>query len=172
MKGASPEDYAENMRQMRAAREGFPIIKQGIAFHSHMVTQVPGFMYGDLQGGGFHANRAPLTEKGLKHIVACIAAMKEVCGDEVGLALDCGPGFVVPDAIRLARAVEPLNVMWLEDMITGDYTPYVLADLYREVTAKTSTPIHTGEQIYLRQNFVELIERQAVGVLNQPLVAG
>ena len=165
MSGVSPEDYAENMRRMRAAKEGFPIIKQGIAFHSQMATQVPDFMYGDLQGGGFHAHRAPLTEKGFKHIVACIEAMKEVTGDEVGLALDCGPGFVVPDAIRLARAVEPLNVMWLEDMITGDYTPYVLADLYREVTMKTSTPIHTGEQIYLRQNFVDLIEKRAVNVV-------
>ena len=66
----------------------------------------------------------------------------------------------VPDAIRLAKALEPLNVMWLEDLITGDYTPYVLADLYRDVTRSTSTPIHTGEQIYLRQNFNELIEKQ------------
>ena len=79
-------------------------------------------------------------------------------GDEVGLALDCGPGWMVPDALKLARALEPLNVMWLEDMITGDYTPYVLADLYKQVTPYTTTPIHTGEQIYLRHNFKELIE--------------
>ena len=58
-------------------------------------------------------------------MIACVEAMKDVLGDEVGLALDCGPGWMVPDAIRLAKAVEPLNVMWLEDMITGDYTPYV-----------------------------------------------
>ena len=173
MKGASPEDYAENMRQMRAAKEGFPIIKQGIAFHSNMIREVPDFVYGEVQSGGFHANRAPLTEKGFKHIVACIEAMKEVCGDEVGLALDCGPGFMVPDALRLAKAVESLHVMWLEDMITGDYNPYVLADLYREVTAQTSTPIHTGEQIYLRQNFVDLIEKRAVNVVGpDPLDVG
>ena len=34
-----------------------------------------------------------LTERGLKHVVACVEAMKEVLGDEVGLALDCGPGW-------------------------------------------------------------------------------
>ncbi len=33
------------------------------------------------------------------------------------------------------------------------------------MTASTSTPIHTGEQIYLRQNFRDLIERQAVRVV-------
>jgi len=91
--------------------------------------------------------------------------MKAVLGDEVGLALDCGPGFMVPDAIRLAKALEPLNVMWLEDLVTGDYTPYVMADVYREVTQGTTTPIHTGEQIYLRQNFRELIEQHAVRII-------
>ncbi len=165
MSGASPDDYAANMRQMKAAKEGFSIIKQGVAFHSGMVRDVPDFFYGEKQPGGFHPNRGPLTEKGLKHIVACVEAMKDVLGDEVGLALDCGPGFMVPDAIRLAKAVEHLNLMWLEDMVTGDYNPYVMADLYREVTRSTSTPIHTGEQIYLRQNFKELIERKAVNVV-------
>jgi L-alanine-DL-glutamate epimerase-like enolase superfamily enzyme len=37
--------------------------------------------------------------------------------------------------------------------------------VYREVTRATSTPIHTGEQIYLRQNFRELIETHAVRVV-------
>ena len=79
--------------------------------------------------------------------------------------LDCGPGFVVPDAIRLAKAVEGMNVAWLEDMLTGDYVPYVLADNYREVTQSTSTRIHTGEQLYLRQNFVELIEGRCLDIV-------
>ena len=30
--------------------------------------------------------------------------MKAVLGDEVGLALDCGPGWMVSDAIRFAKA--------------------------------------------------------------------
>lgn len=165
MGGSEPEHYAKVMQQMKDSPEGFSIIKQGIAFHSPMPIEVPDFSYGTLQSGPPHPNRGPLTEKGLKHIIACVEAMKAVTGDEVGLALDCGPGFTVPDAIRLAKALEPYNLMWLEDMITGDYTPYVMADLYREVTRATSTPIHTGEQIYLRQNFRELIETKAVNII-------
>jgi L-alanine-DL-glutamate epimerase-like enolase superfamily enzyme len=165
MSGHSPEDYAENMSKMKASKEGFSIIKQGIGFHSGMVGQVPDLFYGDRVSGPPHANRGLLTERGLKHIIACVEAMKSVLGDEIGLALDCGPGWMVPDAIRLAKALEPLNVMWLEDLITGDYMPYVLADVYRDVTRSTSTPIHTGEQIYLRQNFRELIETHAVNII-------
>ena len=165
MAGHTPQHYAENMAKMKEAKEGFSIIKQGIGFHSAMPSQVPDYFYGELGGGGRHPNRGLLTERGLKHTIACVEAMKEVLGDEVGLALDCGPGWTVPDAIRLAKALEPLNVMWLEDLITGDYVPYVLADLYREVTRSTSTPIHTGEQIYLRQNFKELFEKQAINIV-------
>jgi L-alanine-DL-glutamate epimerase-like enolase superfamily enzyme len=185
MTGTQPEDYANNVALMKKAPHKFSIIKMGVGFHSRMASNVPDFFFGkrafsrspvkntpeDPRTGRSrpksapHPNRGPLTEKGLKHIIACVEAMKDVLGDEIGLALDCGPGHTIPDSIRLAKALEPMNLMWLEDLITGDYTPYVLADLYREVTTSTTTPIHTGEQIYLRQHFRELIEQKAVRVL-------
>jgi L-alanine-DL-glutamate epimerase-like enolase superfamily enzyme len=165
MRDYSPESFAENTAKMKASPEGFSIIKQGIGFHSPMPNRIPNYFFGEPQTMGRHPNRGLLTERGLKHTIACVEAMKEVLGDEVGLALDCGPGWVLPDAIRLARALESLNITWLEDLITGDYTPYVLAEQYRDLTTQTSTPIHTGEQIYLRQNFMELIERRAVRVI-------
>ncbi len=169
----TPEGYAENMKKMKASPEGFSIIKESISFHSAMISQIPNFTYGEVNRGAPHANRGLLTEKGIKHILACVEAMKDVLGDEVGLALDCGPGWMVPDAIRVAKALEPLNVMWMEDTITGDYMPYVMADVYREVTRSTSTPIHTGEQIYLRQNYRELIEQHAVNIIGpDPLDVG
>src|SRR5258705_4897878 len=81
-----------------------------------------------------HANRGLLTEKSMKQIIACVEAMKSVLGDEIGLGLNCGHVWMVPDAIRVAGAVDPFNIMWMEDLITGDYTHYTLADVYREVT--------------------------------------
>jgi L-alanine-DL-glutamate epimerase-like enolase superfamily enzyme len=167
-RGYQAEDYAEDVRKMKARPEGFTIVKQGIAFHSEMKRAVKDFYYGEPSPRSpFHGalDRGLLTERGLKHVITCVEAMKEVLADEIGLALDCGPGWTVPDAIRVAKALEPLNLMWLEDMITGDYVPYVNTDVYREVTTATTTPIHTGEQIYLRQNFKELIERHAVRII-------
>lgn len=165
--GQRPEDYAEMVRQMKAEPEGFTIVKQGIAFHSPMKHEVPGFIYGEpkTESHAQHVTRGMLTERGLNHVVACVTAMKEVLGDEIGLALDCGPGWSLPDAIRLAKAVETLNILWLEDLLTGDYIPWVDADVYRELTRTTSVPIHTGEQIYNRHNFKELIETNAVRIV-------
>ena len=165
--GHTPAHYAAEAKRMMALPEGFTIVKQGMAFHSQMKHAIPDFFMGERAEGAFHGwpERGLLTERGMNHTLDCVAAMKEVLGDKVGLALDLGPGWMLPDAIRFARAVEKHNLMWLEDMLTGDYIPYVNADQYRELTLSTTTPIHTGEQIYLRQNFKDLIEKKAVRVI-------
>lgn len=168
--GLEPQDYADSIKRMKDAAEGFTIIKQGIGFHSRQGSEAPDFFYGQpaksySPANPPHPNRGPLTENGLKRFIACVDAMKKVLGDQVGLALDCGPGYMLSDAIRLAKALEPYNLMWMEDLLTGDYTPYVMADIYKELTRSTTTPIHTGEQIYLRQNYRELIETNAVRVI-------
>jgi L-alanine-DL-glutamate epimerase-like enolase superfamily enzyme len=167
MGGSSPEHYAADCKRMMALPEGFTIIKQGVAFHSAQKKDFPGFYYGEPSPNPFHGalDSGLMTERGMNHVIDCVAAMKEVLGDKVGLALDCGPGWMPTDAIRFARAVEKYNLMWCEDMLTGDYVPFVNADVYRDLTQATSTPIHTGEQIYLRQNFKELIENRAVDVV-------
>src|SRR5437667_2102665 len=166
MNGQTPQDYAENMVKMKEAKEGFTLIKQAVGFHNPaMMRAMTNGWYDDPRTGAPHADRGLLTERGLKQVIACVEAMKKVLGDEIGLALDCGPGWTVKDAITFARALEPLHIAWLEDIITGDYTPYPNAELFREVTQSTSLPIHTGEQIYLRENFKDLIEKQAVNVI-------
>jgi len=166
MGGTTPEHYAADCKRMMALPEGFTIIKQGVAFHSAQ-KRVPGFFLGEVDENPFHGGieQGLMTERGLNHVIDCVAAMKEVLGDKVALALDCGPGWMPTDAIRFARAVEKYNPIWLEDMLTGDYIPYVNAEIYRDLTQSTSTPIHTGEQIYLRNNFKELIESRAVDVI-------
>ena len=172
--GYQPEDFAANMQKMKDLPESFSIIKQGIAFHgSPMVKNMPGYYYGEYVPKDRYPNRGVMTEKGFKLTVDCVIAMKEVLGDEIGLALDCGPGMTITDTLRLAQALEPMNLVWMEDAITGDYTPYVHPDYFLQVTPYTSTPIHTGEQIYLRHNFKDLIERNAVNVVGpDPLDVG
>jgi L-alanine-DL-glutamate epimerase-like enolase superfamily enzyme len=89
--GFEPEHYEDNVRKMKASPENFSIIKQGVSFHGPMATSVPGYYYGEVDKTSRHPNSGLMTEKGFKHLMACIEAMKEVCGDEVGLALGRGP---------------------------------------------------------------------------------
>jgi L-alanine-DL-glutamate epimerase-like enolase superfamily enzyme len=91
--------------------------------------------------------------------------MREALGTEIELALDLGPGWMLSDAIVLARALEPFRLAWMEDMLTGDTMPYVDVDAYCQLTASTTSPTHTGEQLYLRNNYLDLISKRAVRVV-------
>lgn len=167
MSGQTPQDYAENMARMKEAKEGFTLIKQAVGFHNPaMMKAIPDMWYDEPpRSGPPHMDAGVLTERGLDYIISCVEAMKKVLGSEIGLSLDCGPGWTVKDAITFARALEPLHITWVEDIITGDYSPYPNAEVFKQVTDATCTPIHTGEEIYLRENFKDLIEKQAVNVL-------
>ena len=165
MAALNPDDYALDVSRMRAAPEGFTLVKEPIAFHSRLPDEQPWLFHGQPRSGLPHPNAGPLTDRGLAHLIDCVAAMRRELGDEVGLALDCGPGWTVPDAIRFTRAIEGLGVTWVEDLLSGDYFPYTDVAAYREVTRATSTPTPTGEQLYLRQNLVELVEQRAVRVV-------
>ena len=160
-------DYVRWAEIAKALPEKFTMFKLPTSFHSSMVREVPEFFYGALQTDAPfpYPNRGVLTETGFRHLVECITAAKETLGPHYGMAVDAGPGYLAHDALRFAKALEPLHLLWVEDMITGDYVPFVNPDVYREVTPYTTTPIHTGEQIYLRQNFKPLIESHAVNVI-------
>ena len=112
MKGQMPKDYAENVQQMKEAKEGYTLIKMAVGFHNaNMMKAIPDMWYDEPRGGASHPNKGILTERGMNHILACAEAMKKVLGDQVGLALDCGPGFMIKDAITFAKACEPLRLL-------------------------------------------------------------
>jgi L-alanine-DL-glutamate epimerase-like enolase superfamily enzyme len=164
------QDYADFATKMKEAKEGYTLVKMPIGFHNtNMMTAIPDSWYGKNWSGSGPAapymDRGLMTQRGVDNAIACAEAARKALGEDVGLAFDCGPGWVVKDAIRFARAVEPLHLAWLEDIITGDYEPYPNAQVFKQVTDSTSTPIHTGEEIYLRENFKDLIETQAINVI-------
>jgi L-alanine-DL-glutamate epimerase-like enolase superfamily enzyme len=164
----TPQDYTELAQQVKEAKEGYTLVKFPVGFHNAaMMNSIPNAWYGQNWTGRNppYMDRGPMTESGIDHVVACVEATKKVFGDQIGLAFDCGPGWTPKDAIRFARAVEPYHLAWLEDLITGDYEPYPKAQVFKQVKDSTTTPIHTGEEIYLRENFMELIETQAVDVI-------
>jgi L-alanine-DL-glutamate epimerase-like enolase superfamily enzyme len=165
--GHTPDDYRAWADYGKSLPEGWTMFKLPTSFHSSMVADFPDFHYHEVQRDAPfpYPHKGLISELGLAHLVACVEAAKDQLGPGYELAIDAGPGYLPHDALRFARAVEHLHLLWIEDMITGDYSPYVNHDVYREVTRATTTPIHTGEQIYLRQNYKHLIESHAVNVI-------
>ncbi len=101
-----------------------------------------------------------LTNKAIRRMVEVVEAVTEVLGPDVELALDCHWSYNVTDAIRLATALEPFHLLWLEDPI-----PPENAEAMAQVCAATRTPICTGENLYTRHGFLPLIQQGACRII-------
>jgi D-galactarolactone cycloisomerase len=96
--------------------------------------------------------------------VARVAAARAALGEGVDLMVDAHGTFSVPEAKRFAAGVEPLAVRWFEEPVSADDRRGVAA-----VRASTTVAIAAGESEFTRFDFRDLIEREAVDVLQPDL---
>jgi L-alanine-DL-glutamate epimerase-like enolase superfamily enzyme len=105
-----------------------------------------------------------LTKKGLNKIVDYVAEVRSIAGDEIPIAADHFGHIGLDDCLRLGEALEPYNLAWLEDLV-----PWQLTDQWVQLERQLHTPVCTGEDIYLKDNFKPLIEAHAVNVVHPDL---
>lgn len=106
-----------------------------------------------------HANRH-IRPAEIDHKSAIVEAVVDRVGDRAEVAFDCHWSYTADSALRLARALEPFNIWWLEDPV-----PPENHDVQRNVTMNTTTPVAAGENVYRRHGHRTLIEGQGVDVL-------
>src|SRR5262249_27697240 len=93
-----------------------------------------------------------------------VGQLRAVIGMEIPLAADHFGHIGVNSCIRLARAMEKWNLAWMEDMV-----PWEFGDLLKQIRESTTTPILTGEDIYLKEDFMKLIELGALDMIHPDL---
>jgi L-alanine-DL-glutamate epimerase-like enolase superfamily enzyme len=109
-----------------------------------------------------------VTDKGIALLEEYVAAVREAVGMEVPLSMDHLGHLGVHSIIRLGKAYEKYNLSWIEDVIPWQYT-----DLLKHITDESPTPICTGEDIYLKEDFEVLCANHAVSKIHPDLaVAG
>lgn len=97
-----------------------------------------------------------LTHKDVRRIVKGMEIVRETLGPDADFAVEAHWRYDTTDVIRLARALEPVNPMWLEDPVPPDNI-----EAMERVTKSVNIPICTGENLYTRHGFRKLIEQQA-----------
>lgn len=102
-----------------------------------------------------------VTEKGIEKLSEYVAAIREAVGMEIPLSMDHLGHIGVNSAIRLGKAYEKYNLSWIEDVI-----PWQYMDLLAHITAESPTPTLTGEDIYLKEDFIKLCERHVVSKIH------
>lgn len=98
--------------------------------------------------------------KEMTHVISLIESIREAVGYEIDLAIDCHGQFDLPSAITLAKAVEPLRLLWLEEPVPAENI-----DALAQVRSSSSTVICTGENQYTRFEFLALFAKKAVDVI-------
>jgi L-alanine-DL-glutamate epimerase-like enolase superfamily enzyme len=107
---------------------------------------------------------AELTPKGLAMMADFVGQVRDIIGMDVPLSADHFGHIGLNSCIRLGKALEKYNMAWLEDMIPWQYT-----DLWKKITDAIDVPTLTGEDIYLKEPFVELARNHAVDILHPDL---
>ena len=93
-----------------------------------------------------------------------VAAVREAVGDDVKLMLDCHGKLSPTVAIELGHALEPLDLLFLEEPVPPRNVEAMLL-----VRNAVTVPLATGERMYNRWDFRTTIESQAVAVLQPDL---
>ena len=105
-----------------------------------------------------------ITPKGIDLMADYVAQVREAIGMEIPLAADHFGHIGVNSCIKLGKALEKYNMAWLEDMIPWQYT-----ELLKKISDAVNVPILTGEDIYLKEDFVKLAREHAVDMVQPDL---
>ncbi len=99
-----------------------------------------------------YATGIHVTEKGLDYLENYVREVREEIGYEVPLAVDHFGHVAIEDAIRFARRMEKYNIAWMEDLAPWQKTAHL-----QKFAQNSMVPLCTGEDIYLAENFEELL---------------
>ena len=115
---------------------------------------------------GFRAIKMKIGLGDPKLDLARIAAVREAIGPDVRLAVDANHCFTVPQAIRLGRAMEPLDILWFEEPISPEDR-----DGYVEVARALDMAVAGGENEFTRWGFRDTIARKAMDIVQPDVCA-
>ena len=149
-----PQAWREQVRAARAEKFGWTAFKfQG--------DGIPPKADPDYQEPGHDRYTRGLTLKDLRRIGRAMEIVRDELGPDVDFAVEAHWKYDVRDAIRMAKAIEPVQPMWLEDPVPPG-NPEAMA----RVAHAVEVPIATGENLYTRDGFRRLIELSGCDIVH------
>ncbi len=133
---------AEQMRQRKA--EGYTVIKTGVAKeHPADFVENPKFV---------------------KHAIDNFASLRDAGGDDMDIAIDFH-GSIPPQTSKLLiKEMEPYQPYFIEEPCQAQNL-----DVLAEIARSTHIPIATGERVYTKWGFREVLEKGAASIIQPDL---
>jgi L-alanine-DL-glutamate epimerase-like enolase superfamily enzyme len=174
---SDPKVYATRMKSR--IEKGFTFLKMD--FGVQLVKDIPGALIGagvwdqrkqwSEELGSYGMTKHPftriqITDLGLEKMVEYVHQVREIVGYEIPMSADHFGHIDMNSCIRLGNAVEKYQLAWLEDLV-----PWTFTDQWRQITEAINTPTLTGEDIYLKEAFIKLIDAKAVDMVHPDLAS-
>ncbi|HAK76022.1 MAG TPA: mandelate racemase/muconate lactonizing enzyme family protein [Runella sp.] len=177
---SDPSTFAKKLKETRLDK-GYTFLKMD--FGIGLLAGKPGMLIGDnvwklsqrdnktKTVGNYGMTKHPftriqITDKGLEYIAEYVSKIREGVGYNIPVSADHFGHFDVNTAIRLGKAVEKYQLAWLEDLVPWFYT-----DQWKQISDAIETPTLTGEDIFLKEEFIKLINAKAVDMIHPDLAS-
>jgi len=102
---------------------------------------------------------------GMKRNVELVEAVRDAVGYNVDLMADCWMGWNVQYTIKMAKKLRRFELTWLEEPIIPDNV-----DGYAKIRKAVETPIAAGEHEYTLWGFKELLQKEAVDIIQPDII--
>ncbi len=170
----SPDPTVTGQRLKKRMEQGFTFLKMDVMGFNRAegvmrslygaVELPPGISLAEVMRTQHMFTGIELNEGHIRRVCEYVEEVRRVTGPEVPLAADHFGHVGLNSCIRLGQALERFQLAWLEDMIPWQYT-----DLWKRITDAIHLPTCTGEDIYLKEPFLELCRSHAVDVIHPDL---
>jgi len=177
--GSTPAEQKEKIKY-RTEVQGYTWLKMDVSINQ--VRNIPGTLnnteimkQGSNQWQGGYMSYAntkhaftgvQITEKGLDELAKIVHEVREMVGYEIPISTDHYGHIDVNNCIKLGRKLEKYTLAWLEDMVPWQWT-----EQHKTITDALDTPTTTGEDIFLLENFKDLIHNRAVDIVHPDLAS-
>lgn len=101
-----------------------------------------------------------LTSEDMAEGVSPIRKIREAVGDSMRIMVEFHGFWNLPCAVEIARALEPYNVTWLEEMLPQDNMA-----AYESLARQVKQPLCISERLMTRWGYSELLERRAASII-------
>lgn len=101
-----------------------------------------------------------ISNEDLRRGIAVVEDIRRETGDKMAIAIEGHARWDLPTATRIARALEPYDIMWLEEIMPPDNV-----EAYVRLKAATSVRIAQSERVFTRFGFRPWIEKNAADII-------
>jgi galactonate dehydratase len=156
--GRAGELAQDLVRQGISAMKIWPFDQFGTTLSGPADPRLQYVVWGGKTAAGVLAHSISNDE--IKRGVSIVEDIRGTVGDRMAIAIEGHARWDLPCATRIAKALEPFNILWLEEIMPPDNV-----DAYVRLKQSTKIPICQSERVFTRYNVRPWVEKHAADII-------